>query len=150
MQINPAKTLDSSDFSKALTQVAEVLEDPNTVIKVTFWGERVVEVRNWPHEDEVNIMGLIVWPPSTRSFSLDDIAAKVWTAHVNTRQLSQLDRDVGQKIVKKIQEFYETTDKQIKLENYLTRFFVWLREFSILPYTPRFYLENSPSSYFKV
>ena len=111
------------------TQLQEVKKTLDTAQpSVTFWGARVVELAG-----------------NDGSVYLDNIAEKVVRAaskHRDANNLTTNDRRIGVEIVQKLQTFYKLTDAQIKTLNFFTRFLVWIREFSFIDYTPRFYIEQ--------
>lgn len=151
MSVNPATALGSNDFSGTLIEAEEALNDLNTVVKVTFWGQRVIEVQN-AFGDEVNVMGLIVSSSKKAEFALNDIAQKVWNAERDRRgNLTQAEREAGQKIIAKIQEFYTETDRQVKAVNWFTRLLLAIRELPLQFSFPtlRFHIEDRlPNEFF--
>jgi len=62
--------------------------------------------------------------------------------------LTPAERIAGVEIVKKLQRFYCETDAQIKNSNLFTKFLNWIREFSFMPYTDRFFLRETAEENF--
>jgi hypothetical protein len=123
------------DFSKELIYVKNLLD--SAIVTVTFWGNRTVHVNG--------IHG---------SVDLVHLVKKVLAASYERRDaedLSPSERIAGIGIAKDLQLFYDITDSEISKSNFVTRFFVWMREFSssLVPYTPRFYLEQTVDENFR-
>jgi hypothetical protein len=118
--------LNSLNFSTNLEVVKNLIDKAEA--KTTFWGSRVIKVAGY-----------------TGSIYLDDLAKKIIDAgrqRCEADDLQPAERVAGIDIVKKLRNFYEVTDTQIRNSNFFTRFLNWLREFSFDPYTIRFYIEK--------
>ena len=124
--------LNSLDFSTQLSAVKEIVE--NAEVKTTFWGSRVVVVKGF-----------------SGSVYLDDIAHLIICAGNKRSDADDLlpeERILGLKIVRKLEDFYSESDKQIQNSNFFTKFLNWIREYSFSPYTTRFYLEETAENTF--
>jgi hypothetical protein len=125
--------LSSINFSYDL-EALKILLDTSQV-KTTFWGSRVVEVKDF-----------------TGSVYLEDIAREIL---VIGRQRSDADdllpeeRIAGIEIARKLEGFYRISDTQIQNSNFFTKFFNWIREFSFIPYTTRFHIEETAEINFR-
>jgi hypothetical protein len=51
--------------------------------------------------------------------------------------------------VRKLESFYRISDTQIQNSNCFTKFLNWIREFSFIPYTTRFYIEETAERRFR-
>lgn len=116
------------------------LDSLNTIIgraqtKVTFWGNRVITVGGYKSSYSIKLLA--------------NKLIKLSYERCEKQDLSTKDREDGITLSRKVNKFYAETDAQIKQCNFLTRFFVWLREFSFIPYTTRFYVEETLESNFK-
>ena len=125
--------LNSLDFSTQLSAVKKIMETAE--VKTTFWGSRVVVVKGF-----------------SGSVYLDDIAHKIICAgnkRSDADNLLPAERIAGINIVRKLKNLYSISDVQIKNSNFFTKFLNWIREYSIHPYTTRFYLEVSAEQRFR-
>lgn len=121
--------LDSLDFATQLGAVRSALEGATT--RITFWGTRVVEIRG-------------------NSYTLETLVGRVLEAgrkRCDADDLTLRERVDGIEIESKLKQFYQLTDAQIPHLNWLTWILIRIREFSFIPYTPRFYLEDTSSSF---
>ena len=120
--------LDSLNYSAQLQAIKNLLISDSAQAKVTFWGSRVVEVNGF-----------------TGSAYLADILKKILATSYQRRDADDLtaaERISGVEIVKKLQRFYTDTDDQLKNSNLLTKILNWIREFSFIPYSDRFFLAD--------
>ena len=121
------------DFSTQLEEVRNLLNrEPRT--KITFWGTRVIQIDGF-----------------SGSVSLADLCSKILKISRQRSEaddLTSVERIAGVEIVNKLITFYERTDSQRKTCNVFTRFLIWIREYSLFPYTPRFYLEEDAANRF--
>lgn len=125
--------LNSLNFSTQLKDVENLINASCT--KTTFWGSRIIKINGF-----------------TGSVYLDDIARKILKAgreRSDADDLTITERMSGMEIVKKLQKFYCDTDIKIQNSNLFTKFLNWIREFSCIPYTTRFYLEETADSNFR-
>lgn len=123
--------LDSLNYSTQLNVIENLLDSAHST--TTFWGSRVVKVNG--HKGSVYV---------------DDIAKKILYAsrqRCDADDLITEERISGINIVRKLQKFYQDTDAEIQKSNPLTKFFNWIREFSINPinYTVRPHITNTES-----
>lgn len=131
--LSVATYLNSLNCSTQLETVKNLIDSAQA--KTTFWGSRVVEVNGF-----------------TGSVYLEDIADKVLKAseeRVDADDLTLKERIMGIGVVRKLVGFYQVTDAEIQDSNFLTRFLNWIREFSFVPYTTRFYIEEIAEKYFR-
>lgn len=139
MTLGPLSShLKQFDYENNLEELSKLVGtcDPDVCSDVSFWGQRVVTVPNY-----------------SGSVSLEWLTQQVQRALYKKREKDNLtlaDRIAGLDIVKKLQEFYVTTDKKLSSKFFLTRVFNWIREFSVLPYNTRFYLEQVDAREFTV
>jgi hypothetical protein len=127
MTLGPLSThLKKFDCENKLEDLSKFVEACDS--HVSFWGQRVVTTPNY--SGEVSLEWL------TRQVQLAQYKK------IETNSFSLAERIAGLGIVKQLENFYAKTDQQIPVRNFLTRFFNWIREFSVLPYTTRFYLEE--------
>lgn len=117
--------INSLNFSTQLEVVKNLLDSNAAHATTTFWGSRVVEVNGY-----------------TGSVYVDDIAKKILLAsreRCDADDLTLAERISGVEIVNKLQQFYHDTDTEIQNASPITKFFNWIREFSINPceYTVR-------------
>lgn len=125
--------LNSLSFSTQLDTVKNLIDTAQA--KTTFWGSRVVEVNGF-----------------TGSVYLDDIANKILRAgnhRSDADDLTPAERIAGVEVVRKLENFYRVTDIQIQNSNFFTKFLNWIREFSFIPYTTRFYIEETAEGNFR-
>lgn len=125
--------LEAIDYSKQFRELEEVLNTYQP--KITFWGGSVIEAAD-----------------KKESVYLDAVVQKVNNAaraRCDADDLEPGERKIGLRIVKKLDEFYWKVDEQVKGLNFLTRFFYNIRNFSFIPYTPRFYLGEMAPRYFR-
>ena len=118
--------LNSLNFSNQLAAVKNLVDTAQ--VMTTFWGNRVVEINGF-----------------TGSVYLDDIARKILTASYqrsDADDLSPPERIAGVEIVRKLRDFYRISDTQIQNSNFFTRLLNFIQEFSLTPYTTRFYLDE--------
>ncbi|MCB1111180.1 MAG: hypothetical protein H7A37_00590 [Chlamydiales bacterium] len=94
-------------------------------VKTTFWGSRVVEVNGF-----------------SGSVYLDDVARKIINQRSDANDLLPTKQMARFAITEKLRGFYNDSDTKIQNSNFFTKFLNWIREFSLLPYTPRFYIET--------
>ncbi len=119
--------LNSLNFTTQINEVNDLLDRAQP--KITFFGGRVIEVKE-----------------SSGSVYLDDIAKKLLNAseqHSDACNLTPQERIAGVEAVKKLKRFYEISDTQVQNSNFITRFFNFIREFTLLPYTTRFYFDHN-------
>lgn len=124
--------LSSLDFSSHLADVKNLLDTAQ--VKTTFWGSRVVEVNGF-----------------TGSVYLEDMARKILNTsrqRSDADDLSPAERISGLDITRQLENFYIISDEQIQKSNFFTRFLNWIREFSFIPYTTRFYFEKTAAGNF--
>lgn len=115
------------NFSREILATKNFIDSAQ--VKTTFWGSRVVEVKGY-----------------TGSVYLDDLARKILEAggrRCEADDLLPAERIAGIGIVRKLKDFYRTSDIRIKNSNFFTRLLNWIREFSFFPYTTRFYIEET-------
>ena len=125
--------INSLDFSKQLDVARNLMDQAQAT--TTFWGNRVVKVEGF-----------------TGSVYLEDLVRKTLGAarqRVNEDNLTPSERVAGIEIVKKLSKFYRVTDQEIKNSNFFTRLLNWIKEFSFIPYTPRFHLEETAAQDFR-
>lgn len=125
--------LNSLSFSSQLIVVKNLVDAAQ--VKTTFWGSRVVEVNGF-----------------TGSAYLEDIARKILRAgsqRSGADDLLPAERIAGVEIVRKLEGFYRISDTQIQNSNFFTKFLNWIREFSLIPYTTRFYIEETAEGNFR-
>lgn len=125
--------LSSLNFSNQLATVKNLLDTAQ--VKTTFWGSRVVEVNGF-----------------SGSVYLDDVARKILTAGYQRSDADDLlpaERIAGVEIVRKLKDFYRVSDTQIQNSNFFTKFLNFIREFSFIPYTTRFYIEETAEGNFR-
>lgn len=125
--------LSSLNFSNQLVDVKNLVDTAE--VKTTFWGNRVLEVSGF-----------------TGSVYLDDIARKIITAgnqRSDADNLLPAERIAGVEIVRKLEHFYRISDTQIKNSNFFTRFLNWILEFTFIPYTTRFHIEETAEDRFR-
>lgn len=118
---------------KWLYQVADLTRNSKTCI--SFWGQRLVSVPGYE--------GFI---------PLEFLAKKVVAVAQEsqwTHGLLFISRSTALDIVGRLQKAYLITDVQIQNSNFLTRLFVWIREFSLFPFTTRFHIEESANPSFR-
>jgi hypothetical protein len=121
------------DLSYDIIQTKELIHECHA--RVTFWGGRVIEAKG-----------------KRGSVSLDFMSSRVHAAACDRSHKDDLtleERIAGLEIVKKLLDFYKETDDQIKTRNFFTRLLLRIREFSVVPYTTRFYLEDFSSQNFR-
>lgn len=113
-----------------INTTAEVLEQLNGILDtsqaaVSFWGTRQVSYKG-------------------ERVSFTQLAQKVSIAADFCREngLDELRREQWISISQKIAAFYDKSDVAIKNKNFITRFFVSVREFTLFPYTQRFFYEE--------
>lgn len=108
------------------TEINKLLKEAK--VEVSFWGTRKVTVEE--------LQG---------SISLDQLAQHVFLA---AGQCSSYDdfpanqRVAGIAIMKTLRSFYKITDTKISQANLFTKGLNYLREFTFIPYTPRFHTEE--------
>lgn len=123
--LSKASSIATSDKEGALRFLEDALK--GTDAHVSYLGTRYISSRN--------LKG---------SVSLDKViiaATKVFDAYRKNWAFSNNERKVFKALEEKIDLFYEKTDSIIKYSDIFTKFLVWLREFSVLPYTNRFFWE---------
>ncbi len=123
----------SLNFSNQLADVKNLLDTAQ--VKTTFWGSRVVEVNGF-----------------SGSVYLDDVAKKILSAGSQRSYADDLlpaERIDGIEIARKLQGFYRVSDTQIQNSHFFTKFLNWIREFSFIPYTPRFFFEKTAEKNFR-
>lgn len=129
------KHLNSINFSTELNRANQLINSSNTCVKTTFWGSRVVEIDGY-----------------AGSVYLEDIASKIRAASKERCEADNLileERIAGIEMVHKLIDFYRISDNQIKNSNFFTRLINWIREFSFVPYTTRFYFEQMAEAEFR-
>jgi len=90
--------------------------------KITFWGKRIITA-----------------PLFSDSISVDEVAKRTFEtacARLEAGDLTLQERIAGLKIEKIIKNFYKIKG------NCFTRILNFIREFTLFPYTPRFFIEN--------
>ncbi len=100
LRINPVR----AEEGNAALKLRQLVENANTRTHVTFWGTRMVTI-------------------GEETIPLDIIAAIVFRA-LDNPNVSGHTACVGWAIT----FLYEVTDIQIRSSNFITQFFVWLRE----------------------
>lgn len=124
MNIN--KYFDNNNLLKQWDETKNLLTDAK--VSVSFWGGRVIKSSKYEG-----------------SISLDKVAKKIFNAAKKRSEADDFtisERIAGIGISKKICCLYKNSDSQIKKANWFTRLINKIREFSIFPYTPRFYTER--------
>ncbi len=124
-------SLGALNFSTQLEEVNKLLDGAQT--DIIFWGTRVVKVNGY-----------------SGSVSLENLARKtlnVGQLRCEADDLTPSERIAGVEIVRKLQKFYKLTDTQKQNVNFITRFFIWIREFAFTPYTTRFYIDGGPDEF---
>lgn len=96
--------------------------------RITFWGGRVVTVKGYVGSIELDRLVCSVLDKSRERSESDDLSTK--------------ERLVGIGISTKLNNFYHITDTLIRKANWFTRLLNYLREFTFIPYTSRFYAEE--------
>jgi hypothetical protein len=94
----------------------ESITSAQTRTEVTFWGKRVV----------------CLWVDGrVEKVSLDRLDSAIWRVGrwENVQGFDAAQRVTGMEIATKLEEFRVVMDAQIREGNFLTRIFVWLREF---------------------
>jgi len=125
--------LNSLSFSTQLDTVKNLIDTAQA--KTTFWGSRVIEINGFKG-----------------SVYLDDIANKILMAgnqRLEADDLTPAERIAGIEIVRKLENLYQVTDAQIRNSNFFTRLLNWIREFSFIPYTTRFYMQETAEEKFR-
>lgn len=125
--------LNSLNFSNQLTAVKSLVDAAQ--VRTAFWGSRVVEINGF-----------------TGSVYLDDVARKILRAgnqRSDADDLLPAERIAGVEIVRKLEDFYRISDTQIQNSNFFTRFMNWIQEFSFIPYTTRFHIEQTAEANFR-
>jgi hypothetical protein len=125
--------LNSLNFATQLNEVRDLLHTAQA--KMTFWGCRVVTVNGF-----------------SGSVAVADIASKVLRAsykRCDDDDLTLPERIAGIEIVKKINGFYFDTDTHIQHANSFTKCFSGIREFSLTPYTTRFFMGETAEGNFR-
>jgi hypothetical protein len=133
MVLSLAACLNKPVFSHQLKAVRDVLKGAK--VDITFWGERVIKIKGMKC-----------------SVSLEGASKKTVRAATQRSKSDDLklaERIAGMDLVKTLKNFYRVTDKQISRLNFFTRSLVWIREFSLLPYTTRFFIEDRTESKFR-
>jgi hypothetical protein len=130
-------SLSALNLESQLIEVNKMLNTANIDTHITFWGTRVVELTDQAGNKISASLSLLVRKTL-------DAARKRCEAD----DLTPAERIAGVEIVRKLQNFYKMTDAQVKECNFITRFFIWIREFSFVPYTPRFYLNETAEDNF--
>lgn len=106
MQISHLKFSILQEINEALLENAET--------KITFWGTRTIAVRGHG------------------ALSLNDISFDFHRIARNRflkQDLTPRERITGVEIARKIDKFYQLSDEQVKSCRFITRFFLWIREF---------------------
>ncbi|MBI5346927.1 MAG: hypothetical protein HZB76_07290 [Chlamydiae bacterium] len=103
--------------------------------KISFLGTRLVEVNGYKGPVSLDFLAKRILGASNQRCKADD--------------LTPAERIAGVEIVRKLKNLYKITDPQINYSNFLTRFLNWIREFSFIPYTTRFYLSECAEGYFR-
>ncbi|NGX63169.1 MAG: hypothetical protein KR126chlam6_00576 [Candidatus Anoxychlamydiales bacterium] len=123
-----SKELETDDVEK-LNKTLVLSKENGFKTNVTFWGKRVV-----------------VSDYYKGSISLNTLASKILKL-ANERcekgDLTTEERLHGIGLSRKINAFYEYSNKEVKNRNFLTRFFVFLREYSFSRNTTRYCVENN-------
>ena len=82
-------------------------------------------------------------------YLVSELGLRVSDQRCELDDLTLRERVAGIEIVRKLENFYRVTDTEIQKSNFLTRFLNWIREFSFVPYTTRFYLEDGADDKFR-
>lgn len=116
----------SLDVAKEFPTINTLLR--NAEGNVSFWGKRVITVAGYEG-----------------SFSLDEFVIIILHA---ARQRSESDvltaqeKVAGREIAHKLRNFYQVTDTKISQANWFTRLLNFIREYRLLSYYPRVYVET--------
>lgn len=119
-------TVEKIDFSTQLEQVERLLEGVST--KITFWGSRVITLADKSGSVSLNTIARLVEKAAKDRSDQDNLTWK--------------EMKTGSRIVTRVQELYKESDAQRKQANFFTRICNAIREFSLTPYTDRFYIEK--------
>lgn len=125
-----------AQFSTGLEAVHTELE--NAVPKLTFWGERVIEVKKAGRVD---------------SIVLDELSSKIEkTAEIRyqKKDLTLQERLTGVALAKKVTRFYDETDNLVKQANFFTKLCILIRNFSFsfsLPVIKQFSLRKAENDF---
>ena len=108
----------STDYSTQLVPMCQALF--NAEVKITFWGNRVVELSG-----------------GQGSISIDELANRMLIAgskRCSDDDLTLAERLAGVEIVHTLETFYSNSDNLVSQCNFLTRIFLFFREFK-MPFT---------------
>ena len=122
------KELETNDVEK-LNKTLTLSSENSFKTKVTFWGKRVIVSDNYKGSISLNTFASRILKLANERNSAGDLTTE--------------ERLHGISLSKKINTFYEYSDKEVKNRNFLTRFFVFLREYSFSRNTTRFCVENN-------
>lgn len=129
-----ASYLNSLDVSRQWDRMGTIIEKSRAT--TTQWGSRVVKAKGYK--------GFIY---------LSDLTKKVLVAgrqRCDADDLTVGERIQGIKIARKLNKFYQVTDKEIKRSPLLIKILDWIREFTFCYcWTTRFWCENKGEAYFR-
>ena len=119
--------INNSNIENQWVETLNLLKDAE--VKVNFWGGRVIKSSNYEG-----------------SISLKTVAEKIFCAAQKRNEADDLtpsERIAGIGITKKINWMYQESDSQLQNANWFTKLLNKIREFSIVPYTTRFFVAHS-------
>jgi hypothetical protein len=95
-----------------LVEINEKFANKKFYSDVTFWGTRVLKEKG--HSSSVKLDKISGLVKEMCDIAIDDLTPQ--------------ERIAGVEMVRKLKQFYENTDIQLKTKNIFTRFLVWIRE----------------------